>query len=357
MQGGIMHVSHIKTPAPATMMMLSLLSLFTVGIGGCQPISSTSPGAHHNQPYTADQLKKDSQRYSQYQANATGNAQPGNDVQWISNSPPAAVASASPNPTAVDTPNPTPTITPQKESQPAKATAPPPLTSEQLIAKLADSMKTPTDSDVTPYIRRAALAVLDPTKELKEEDLAALSPQDRRVVLAWQQTFAQLGQSGMDRAKLEDLANKLTDQLASQRTLRLSNVKLCSKVNGYGVYDEFPKYTFLAGAEHPMIVYAELANFADQTTSDGKHQVKLTQEVVIYNQSDGLPVWRHQPVQVVDESFNRRRDFFVVQIIRLSDRLTVGKYNMKVTVTDEIGNTVDEATIPFSIVADPQLTQ
>ena len=77
---------------------------------------------------------------------------------------------------------------------------------------------------------------------------------------------------------------------------------------------------------------------------------------MLYNDSDGLPVWRQKPVSIKDESRNARRDFFVVQIIQLSSRLTVGKYDMKITITDELGEQVDETSIPIEIVADPSLT-
>jgi hypothetical protein len=151
-------------------------------------------------------------------------------------------------------------------------------------------------------------------------------------------------------------AAELADQLdAKADTLHLKNVTLCTRVNGYGVYEPFNTSTFLAGVEHPAIIYAELENFAPEIGSDGQYTVRLTQQIVLYNQSDGLAIWRIRPTEIVDRSRNRRRDFFVVQLITLPARVGVGKYNLKITLTDQVGQTVDEAEMPIQVVADEKL--
>jgi hypothetical protein len=98
-----------------------------------------------------------------------------------------------------------------------------------------------------------------------------------------------------------------------------------------------------------------LDNFHTSRDGNGQHTVRLSQEVILYNDADGLPVWRQRPEQILDRSANKREDFFVVQIIHLSNRLSVGKYHLKVRITDEVGQQVDEQSIPIQIVADPQL--
>ncbi len=237
------------------------------------------------------------------------------------------------------------------------------LTREELLERLAERLAARGDGaagSLRPYLERAALAALDPRLELTEPDLARLSPESRRVVLAYQRAFTEMGQTlgdsaSADRESLASLAEMLDEQLRADEPLRIRKLELCRKVNGYGIYEPFDRKAFLAGREHPAIVYVELEHFRTKRQSDGKHRVQLKQEIVLYNESDGLAVWRQRPVSIVDESRNERRDFFVVQIIRLSDRLTVGKYLLKVTVTDEIGRSVDEATLPLRIVTDEAL--
>ena len=136
-------------------------------------------------------------------------------------------------------------------------------------------------------------------------------------------------------------------------------VKLCERVRGFGVYEELQSTSLLAGRDHPMVLYVEIDQFKTvQSQGDTPvHQVKLSQEVVLYNESDGLAVWQLPAEQIVDESRNRRRDFYIVQPTRLPARLTVGKYILKVRVRDLHGGTRDEMSVPISIVADPALVR
>jgi len=262
-------------------------------------------------------------------------------------------------------PEPTPVVEQADPPKPEIVTVTREMTDEEMLATLAEQLSQQTrDSDpsLKPWLRRAALAAIDPKYELSATDLAALSEEDRRIVKAYQRLFAQIGQStgrtsSADRQVLEDLAEELADAVDQRKPLTIRNLKLCKKVNGFGVYETFTRNTFLAGQVHPMIVYAELDHFRSDVGGNGKRRVRLTQEVVLYNDADGLPVWRQRPVAITDESYNEREDFFVVQVIRLSNRLTVGKYQLKVTITDEVGRSVDEATIPIQIVADAELTK
>ena len=90
-------------------------------------------------------------------------------------------------------------------------------------------------------------------------------------------------------------------------------------------------------------------------SDEGQREVRLTQELILYKESDGLAVWRHEPTQIVDVSRNRRRDFYVVQMITLPARLSEGRYRLKVRLTDQHGDSVDETTLRVQIVADSGL--
>ncbi len=143
--------------------------------------------------------------------------------------------------------------------------------------------------------------------------------------------------------------------------LKISTVQLCRRVKGFGVYDTFDHGSrFMAGRNQRMIVYLELENFHSAKTADAQgdlYRVQLEQEVRLYSEADGFEVWRQDPVKIVDESRNVRRDFFVVQMIELPGRLGVGRFRLKVRVTDSQGKSIDEVSIPIEIVADQTLVQ
>jgi hypothetical protein len=251
------------------------------------------------------------------------------------------------------------------ESAPAVSPGPDrPLTTVELVQRLADQLKRDAaagKAGLRPHLALAAMSLIDPAREITEKDLPGLSPDDRKLVLAYQQAFTTLGRSlgeaaDADRQQVRLAAEELYEQLAMKRPMRIRNAHLCTKVNGYGVYTPFASNTFLAGREHPVIVYAELDDFVAKAGGDGQFTVNLTQEIVLYNESDGLAVWRVKPTEILDQSRNRRRDFFVVQIVQLPARLTVGKYMLSLSVTDQHGLTMDEAKIPVQIVADTSAT-
>jgi hypothetical protein len=150
--------------------------------------------------------------------------------------------------------------------------------------------------------------------------------------------------------------DKQVQKLFPPQPLTIKKVDLCKSVEGFGVYTPFEDHQFLSERSQKMIVYVELDHFNPKKLED-RFEVKLKQEVVLFNEADGLAVWSHEPVTIVDRSRNERQDFFTVQLITLPKRLSVGKFRLKVRVTDVHGDSVDETTLPLQRVADPAIAQ
>lgn len=248
---------------------------------------------------------------------------------------------------------PSPQSAASRESAAADAGA---LSAEELVSALADRLAERGSNGLRPWLARAALTIAEPQRELTDADLGTLNSDDRKLVLAYQRMFTQLGRSlgrdaEADRHELQVAAEELMDQLRAERGLSIRKAELCTRVDGYGIYDPFESTTFVAGRQRSAIVYIELDDFQTEH-EDGRHVARLRQEIVLYNASDGLAVWRVQPTDIVDKSRNQRRDFFLVQVVKLPATLNVGKYLLKVTITDEVGEAVDESTIPIEFVAD-----
>ena len=146
---------------------------------------------------------------------------------------------------------------------------------------------------------------------------------------------------------------ELSDRLRTQAELTVPTLALCTDVKGFGVYEPIEPARFEAGREHKVIVYCEVENFASLLDEQKRWETKLTQEVVLYTEQNGLEVWRDKvPARtVIDYSRNRRHDFFIVKMIRLPANLTIGRYLLKVTVVDQQVNRVAENTAPILIVA------
>jgi hypothetical protein len=238
-----------------------------------------------------------------------------------------------------------------------QAAARPALDRQALLDGLLKDIRASQDPAMAKAVSAAALALLDPDHQMADADLAGLSPEQREQVQRYHRAITLMGKQlalGDQSLSAGEVSDQL-NQILGEPALHMKNVRLCRRVSGYGVYETFDSTTFLAGREQPVIVYAELENFHSTLDASNQFQVKLTQEIVLYNESDGLAVWKQPAAQIVDQSRNRRRDFFVVQLIRLPARLTVGKYRLKVRVNDLGGGSIDEATVPIQVVADQTL--
>ncbi len=231
------------------------------------------------------------------------------------------------------------------------------LNRRQLLAQLRKVIQTGDDLAVDKAMAIAALSLADPRRELSKDAVSALDPDKRDQVRRYHRVIVGLAQdvASADGQLDEQAVLDRIDDLFGPQPMRVTNAELCRRVRGYGVYEPFESRVFLAGREHPIIVYAELDNYRVAQTNDQQYEVRLTQKLVLYNESDGLAVWQQPRVEIVDQSRNRRRDFFVVQMIRLPARLNVGKYLLKIRITDQHGGSLDEVTLPIQVVADQSL--
>jgi hypothetical protein len=143
---------------------------------------------------------------------------------------------------------------------------------------------------------------------------------------------------------------ELADRLRAQADLIIPTMTLCTRVDGFGVYEPVEPARFTAMKEHPVIVYCEVENFSSHQNANRMWETKLSQEVVLYTET-GLPVWQDKTENIPDLARNRRHDFFVVKKTKFPANITIGRYILKVTIVDQQANRVTEATLPVLFVA------
>ncbi len=243
------------------------------------------------------------------------------------------------------------------------------LSSDQLAAELSRSLREMVrDADDPGEAFRAATALagleaIRPGSIDRLEAQGVLSPEDLAVVKAAAELTRSLGNEGRmaDPGRTSDLLDELGDRLASARGVRITTAALCTRVLGYGRYEEFPTHTFLAGRRQPVIIYAELDRFTHKPIVGGdggeRFEIKLSQRLELYHLADGLNTWNR--AADIDRSVSRKRvkDYYLINQVVLPDTLSVGKYTLKVVMrdlNDERGG-MDEITIPIEIVSDPSL--
>ncbi len=253
-------------------------------------------------------------------------------------------------------------------AEPAPPPAPAMLGRDELLSALAEQIQAGEDPALVKAVTAAALSLANPGGSIDPRLLDPLKPMQREAVQRVHQLFlavrrqaasdpaaadsaAAAAARGLDR---KSLVSAVADAFAGV-PITITHADLCRSVHSYGAYEPLDAHTFLSGRANRAIVYVEVDNFAAAPLDDGKREVKLTQELILYKEADGLAVWKHQPTDILDVSRNYRRDFYTVQMITLPAQLGEGKYRLKIRITDQHGDAVDETTLSLEVVADAAL--
>ena len=319
---------------------------------------------------------------------AAPTAAAGPDIQWLDvrhpsarqePAPAGAVAadhlpkqgSETPGPVTSDTPGAAltsatildaPAAALQQASYPDHAPTPPDEASPTsdraaLVAALTRQLRDSGDPELTKALNAAALSLLAPKRQLPPGTLDRLDRRQRQLVQQYQRMLVEVADQIASGTRAVD-ASAITDRiddLFGDKALVIRQVKLCRRVDGYGVYEPFAGTKFVAKRDRRMVVYLELDNFKTVSTADEGYEVRLTQEIALYNDADGLEVWRLKQETIRDVSRNRRRDFYTVKMIQMPQWLGVGSYRLKVRMTDLNAGTQAESALALQFVADETL--
>ncbi len=233
---------------------------------------------------------------------------------------------------------------------------------EQLVASRVATSNSPM-RDALALIAADLLRPGGPKGDaaIDQQTLDALAPSERQTLEALRSSLREVAGAPPESmaGALQGAAEKLQQALG----VRIGRVELCSRVDKFGSFVPFRGNEFLARGANAALVYVEVERFSHRalTSSDraatpgDRWAVDLSQELRLYHKADGRLAWRGPTERVVDTSRNRRRDFYLVTKIDLPSALTVGSYELQVTITDETTGSVDQFAVPIGIVADPSL--
>ncbi|MBX3390812.1 MAG: hypothetical protein KF691_15290 [Phycisphaeraceae bacterium] len=243
-----------------------------------------------------------------------------------------------------------------------------------LAAELRRAISDRADDPESAMPRYLALAMLEMlaaseqgvnTDGLSLPALDKLTDKERAAINSVRDLLEALAKdpaSAGDPQRVAELFARSMEALSGAQNVHIARAELCSKVEAFGRFKPFEGTQFLAGQSNRVIVYTEVEKYAyrdlagDGANSGGdRWSVELSQELRLYNADGSMLAWRKPEETVIEKSRNKRRDFFITQMIELPRTLTVGPYSLKVIVRDRVGGGVSEAVIPVSIVADRAL--
>jgi hypothetical protein len=251
-----------------------------------------------------------------------------------------------------------------KPTEPAAPAAPAPIVPAPKAAPApapADPFHEQLTTRAKEYPRDAAAQldyqILQFLRDESVPDLAPLSPlpaEDRELLTTLLDGLSNFrnglrAEANMLQSKKVSPLLEMGDRLRGQGELSLPTTALCTKVERFGVYEPMEPAQFKGGVNNEAVLYCEVANFSSQLGQGRQWETRLKHECVLYSET-GLAVWQDKADAVTDLSRNRRHDFYVVKRLRVP-ALPVGRYLLKVTVTDLQVNRVAEATVSIQVVA------
>ncbi|MEE3001157.1 MAG: hypothetical protein VX908_00520 [Planctomycetota bacterium] len=205
----------------------------------------------------------------------------------------------------------------------------------------------------------ASGSILHPDHDMTEEEIANLSTEDRQLLETMQTWFADVGENlgnGDDPWMVMAAASdSLQKQLNRKPELKLPSVALCTRVGGFGDYDEWGNrtgnetYTFIAHAGQPVIIYAEMDGVSSRLDDRSLWETITSQHLVIYSDRDGMPLWEEQWQTASDRSRVRRKNYFTTQVVELPPALSAGNYHLRLRVRDEKSGAEAERSIQFTM--------
>lgn len=244
---------------------------------------------------------------------------------------------------------------------------------DELSAQLTQALGQELEATSEPFRTAVAMIALaaaqgrDPLGAIAPGSTAAarLSPSELKSAGVVAQLLGTLLSPGSvterERAAvLGQFAAKLSQGLG----LTLPKAVLCTRVRGFGKYEPFTKTDFLAGRRIRALVYVEVEGFEHRPMdtsrlggleTEDQWSVELSEELELRHEGDGMLAWRRPAEKVVETSRNKQRDFYLLADIDLPTTLTVGAYQLKVIVRDEVSGSIAEKLIPIGVVADPNL--
>ncbi|MEO1534097.1 MAG: hypothetical protein AAFS11_00860 [Planctomycetota bacterium] len=260
-----------------------------------------------------------------------------------------------------------------------QAEAPPPTKAEldrgARIAELAGELSMLLKEDAAladdPGRPLVAAALLESIASgvLPEADLPGggklmLTEDERASLLALRSLAVRLVGDESDVAgdpqRVREVLLDAAEGLREHARVHIVRAELCKRAPGFGSYVPLERRTFLAGRTNRVVVYAEVDHFGLRPASEAEAAVEgdrvaadLKQEMELYLRAgDPSPTWQRTVNWLPQTSRRGFRDLFVATPIELPATLSVGEYDLKVRIIDEVSGAQDEATVPIRLVAD-----
>jgi hypothetical protein len=167
---------------------------------------------------------------------------------------------------------------------------------------------------------------------------------------AWNQVLAALsaatGQETVEPGALAHHLGSAVETLEAFAPLRINDLHLCRKVNGFGSYEVIEGPALRAG--QPLLVYCEMTGLAYEPGA-GSFRSRLSSQVEVVPAGGGEPVMSQPLGTAEDDCRHPRRDYYVNYRLVLPARMAPGAYTLRLTQTDLISGRAASSDVSFSV--------
>ncbi|MEO1583163.1 MAG: hypothetical protein AAFR96_01170 [Planctomycetota bacterium] len=241
----------------------------------------------------------------------------------------------------------------------------------ELAGELASLLKEESAESDDPARPLVAAALLESVAagSLPEADLPGggrlmLTERERVALASLRELAVRLIGDGSDASgdphRVRQTLLEAAESLREHAQIRIERAELCTRAPGFGSYLPIERRTFLAGRTNRVVVYAELEHFGLRPATEAEAAVEgdrvaadLKQEMELYlSQGDDQPTWQREVDWLPRTSRRGFRDMFVATPIELPPTLSVGEYDLRIRIIDEVSGAQDETTLAIRIVAD-----
>ncbi|MCA9085670.1 MAG: hypothetical protein KDA81_16530 [Planctomycetaceae bacterium] len=139
-----------------------------------------------------------------------------------------------------------------------------------------------------------------------------------------------------------------TMSLTPYCSLRLRRVDLCSRILSFGRIEPFPSNDFDPG--QPVLLYAEVDNFASEITPNGNHRTSFDAQIQILHEDGPADVIETiNLAEIDDEASSERLDYFLSFELTIPSHLGTGTYRIRLRVRDRISGRTTEEFVTFQV--------
>ena len=136
------------------------------------------------------------------------------------------------------------------------------------------------------------------------------------------------------------------EALQEHASLEIDDLRLCTKVNGFGSFEPFDASACKAG--RPVIIYCEISNLRYEPSGDA-FRSRLAAQVEILTAKEEKLISSHSLGTAEDLWPRKRRDYFVNYRINLPKTLAPGSYVLRLNQRDLNTDRTATRSLPFSV--------